>query len=434
MYYKRMALDPLDPVALTTCADAELLAAQAEVVVRRRRVEAEHAAIAAEIARRSAPDAGMAGLAQQTGDRSAARLIERVTGVTSDEARRLIAVGSRVTDPQDPVGLAVLSGDLSVASASAIASELDRVLGEVPPERIRDAEERLVAQAAGWSPTEARREARQARDELDVEGVPDRERRLHAERRLSLNRLETGMTRIDGLLDPESAALVGAAFDQVLSPRRGGPRFVDPEARERAERLERDPRTTEQLMVDTLVQFVRMAVGADSGEVFGSTVPAVRVHIAQRDLETGTGYAALEGQDAPVSVATAERMTCAGAQSILFDTVGAVLDLGREQRLYTRAQRRALAARDGGCLAPGCDRPPAWTEAHHIDEWSAHRGRTDVARGVLLCAHHHRWVHAHRHRVVLHGGMYGVLTGSSGAFTPWPSKSPIRARLADQRR
>lgn len=424
-----MALDPLDTVALTTCTDAALLAAQADVVARRRRIEAEHAAIAGEIARRSAPDTGMAGLAQQAGDRTAARLIERTTGLGADEARRLIAVGARVADPGDPVGAALRSGGLSVASASAIVSELDRVLGEVPAERIRETEERLVAQAAGLSASETRREARQARNELDVAGVPEQEERLYAARRLALHRLETGMTRIDGLLDPESAALVTDAFDQVLSPRRGGPRFVDPEAQARAERLQSDPRTTEQLMADTLVQFVRIAAGADEGEVFGTTVPAVRVHVAQRDLRSGRGYATLEGQDGPVSMVTAQRMTCAGAQPILFDDSGRVLNLGREQRLFNRSQRRALAARDGGCLYPGCDRPPSWTEAHHIDEWTAHGGRTDLARGVLLCAHHHRWLHAHRHRVVLRGGGYGMLDSATGEFSSWPSKNPIRVRL-----
>ena len=35
------------------------------------------------------------------------------------------------------------------------------------------------------------------------------------------------MTRVHGLLDPESAAIVVPIFDAITSPRRGGPRFVD---------------------------------------------------------------------------------------------------------------------------------------------------------------------------------------------------------------
>ncbi len=35
------------------------------------------------------------------------------------------------------------------------------------------------------------------------------------------------------------------------------------------------------------------------------------------------------------------------------------LDLGRDQRLFSKAQRNALAVRDRGCSFGGCDEPPA---------------------------------------------------------------------------
>ncbi len=44
----------------------------------------------------------------------------------------------------------------------------------------------------------------------------------------------------------------------------------------------------------------------------------------------------------------------------------AVLDVGRNQRLFTAARRRALILRDRGCAFPGCDRPPEWCQGHHI--------------------------------------------------------------------
>jgi hypothetical protein len=68
---------------------------------------------------------------------------------------------------------------------------------------------------------------------------------------------------------------------------------------------------------------------------------------------------------------------------------GAVLAFGRSTRLATRAQRIALAGRDGGCCFPGCTRPPSWCEAHHVIPWSS-GGRTDINNLCLVCPYHHR--------------------------------------------
>jgi hypothetical protein len=79
-----------------------------------------------------------------------------------------------------------------------------------------------------------------------------------------------------------------------------------------------------------------------------------------------------------------------------------VLDLGREQRLFSKAQRVAMVLRDQGCRAEGCDRPPSWTEAHHLTKPWAEGGRTDLKDGILLCGHHHRLAHHpdyHHHRL-----------------------------------
>jgi len=56
---------------------------------------------------------------------------------------------------------------------------------------------------------------------------------------------------------------------------------------------------------------------------------------------------------------------------------GEVLDLGRETRLATTPQRRALGLRDRGCVFPGCTRPNNWCQAHHIIDW-IHGGPSDM--------------------------------------------------------
>lgn len=80
---------------------------------------------------------------------------------------------------------------------------------------------------------------------------------------------------------------------------------------------------------------------------------------------------------------------------LVLDARGAVLDAGTEVRTANRALRRALAGRDGGCVVPGCGRPPGWCDAHHVVHW-VDGGPTAIGNLVLLCRWHHRSVHAGR--------------------------------------
>lgn len=65
-----------------------------------------------------------------------------------------------------------------------------------------------------------------------------------------------------------------------------------------------------------------------------------------------------------------------------------VLDLGHGVRLASRAQRRALKHRDGGCVVPDCPRPPNWTDAHHLIAYT-HGGPTNLHNLALVCRRHH---------------------------------------------
>ncbi len=95
----------------------------------------------------------------------------------------------------------------------------------------------------------------------------------------------------------------------------------------------------------------------------------------------------------PISAASARRIGCdCELTTIRIDGEGVPLNLGRNQRLVSLAQRKALIARDHGCAFSGCGRPPAWTEAHHVVHW-IDGGLTDLNNLVLLCGHHHRVIH-----------------------------------------
>ena len=393
---------------VASLSDDALLDAQRGIAVRRRQLDVEAALIAGELERRSAREFGYDGLAQRLGFLSTAALIQSVDGGTRSDAARLVAVGS-VLDT--PLGEAVLDGTLSVDAAAAIKRGLGST--EATP---------LIVDAASLDADELFKRARDMREQLDADAVARREMQQRDLRSLRYSRREDGMLRGSFLLDPVDGALVASALDAVLSPRRGGPRFVDAGQRAAHYSLLDDPRSTEQVAADALVAMVRLAVDADPGTLFGSRRPAVRLVVT-------ADAAVLEESGDRVSMATVERFVCdAGTVGVKFDRGGQVVNVGRDQRLFTERQRVGLAVRDGGCRFPGCDRPPSWCEAHHIDQWQ-HGGKTDLADGVLLCRRHHLLVHNNGWKVTRDGAQYSIAPPGSPPH-PMPTKSRVFEKQA----
>ena len=88
-----------------------------------------------------------------------------------------------------------------------------------------------------------------------------------------------------------------------------------------------------------------------------------------------------------------------------------VLDIGRESRTPTAAQRRAVVARDRHCQYPDCRAPAHWCDVHHIVEWDD-GGPTDLVNLVLLCRRHHVAVHEGRKRLIRNpDGSFSVTPG-----------------------
>jgi hypothetical protein len=62
---------------------------------------------------------------------------------------------------------------------------------------------------------------------------------------------------------------------------------------------------------------------------------------------------------------------------------------------HSRPLYNALVIRDRHCRFPGCDRPAAWGEGHHLHPWQA-GGPTSITNLVLLCSRHHHLLHTPR--------------------------------------
>ena len=81
-------------------------------------------------------------------------------------------------------------------------------------------------------------------------------------------------------------------------------------------------------------------------------------------------------------------------------------NVGRTEQLFTESHRLGLAARDGGYRWPGCDKPAAWTECHHLQDWARDNGQTDIAEGILLCRRHHLPLYNSHWQILRDGAEY----------------------------
>ncbi len=136
----------------------------------------------------------------------------------------------------------------------------------------------------------------------------------------------------------------------------------------------------------------------------------------------GTRSAVLE-YGGPITAAQARMLACdARIIPAVLGTASQVLDVGTANRLFPPAIRRAIALRDKGCSFPGCDRPPGWTDAHHVSFW-IDDGKTAYDNGTLLCRAHHSEIH--RGHWTIHFAADGVPEYTA---PPWvdPTRTPRR--------
>jgi HNH endonuclease len=152
------------------------------------------------------------------------------------------------------------------------------------------------------------------------------------------------------------------------------------------------------VVVATLDQLAAaLALDRDDGQGPSRHAPGDRPPPDVRSIvERGGGGPAGFARDrlgTPVHPQTLGLLSCSSRlRRVLVDEDGAVLDLDRARRLATAAQRRALLARDVGCVVPGCDVSGAFCEVHHPTPWRG-GGTTDIANLVLVCSRPHTEVH-----------------------------------------
>jgi Domain of unknown function (DUF222)/HNH endonuclease len=99
---------------------------------------------------------------------------------------------------------------------------------------------------------------------------------------------------------------------------------------------------------------------------------------------------------------TVDRLLCdAALHRVLTHGRSAIIDYGTATRTIPAPLYNALVVRDQRCRFPGCDRPAAWCQGHHLRPWQA-GGPTQLSNIALLCSRHHHLLHTpHWHAKLL---------------------------------
>lgn len=383
-----------------------LVSAQAAVAQARRGVEVLMSALAAETARRSAPEL-RGGLAKDQGFRSPQQMIANVTGGSLADARRLMEAGGALLEPEEivvsnasaeageasavptptPSALrdAYSAAEVSMEAAALIRETLRQLEPDADAEAVADVEARLVAKARRLSLAELRIVCERERDRFNPTAVEAREARQFEARAAYIGRDADGMITLSAKLDPPSAAPVIAMIDAYVKDafRRG-------QESEATDPAFAETRTVQQMRADALVQIAGHGLDCDAVTTGRKSLVVLRADV--KDLESGVGLAECDQLDVPISISALRRMACdAGVIPMIMGGNSAPLDMGYDSRLFSPLQRIALGERDGGCA--WCQAPPSWCEAHHIRWWVRDKGPTDISNGVLLCRSCHNRIH-----------------------------------------
>jgi len=278
--------------------------------------------------------------------------------------------GTRRVPAVAPATAAALAeGAIGARHVDSIVRTLAEIPGTVPEEERLGYEKILADLARESPPTAVDRAGRHLLERIDQDHLrPDPAEPLPPPaRELNWAWNRDRQLCFAGRLDTVS----GALFEKLLSP------LAKPQPGPDGER---DTRPIDQRHGDAFAELLDHIQRAADLPTEAGEKPTLLVTMSFDDLHGRREPPLLNG-DIPIPAGAARLLACdARVIPAVLGGEGEVLDLGRETRLATTAQRRALALRDRGCVFPGCTRPSNWCQAHHIVD--VRREALDFRTGV----------------------------------------------------
>ena len=354
----------------------------------------------------------MAGAGEVTEDGAHRTVADFLSSQASADRGPLVALeklGQALDERFAVLAAAVADGRVSIPKAQVLIKALDLLRSEedVTTEVLASAEAHLVSMAPDFTTAQLRILARRVLDvvapqiaeAVEARGLEHEEQ--NAARHLSVAFLPRaggipGVTEIRIRTSEVIAARLRTNLEALTAPRHlanvGVGRAVSTE----------DRRPYGQRMgaaFNTLIE----TLDPDRLPIHGGNATTIMVTIPLADLRKDLAAASVHGSsegELRISAGHARRLAC---NAMIIPAVlggsSEILDLGRARRLFTPAQRKAMAARDKTCRAEGCTMPAPWCEAHHFDTPWSRGGLTNLKHGKLLCPWHHQRAHDNRYQL-----------------------------------
>jgi hypothetical protein len=418
---------------LAGLSDAELSARLVEVFSAEQVLAAQRLALIAEVDGR--------GLPRREGATGTTAWLRDTLRVSVKTAARMLRLARELgTTALSPTAASLANGAINTEQAAVITRVISGLPQDLDASIRARAQQVLLGHANQFAAHELAVLGSRVLEHVAPEVAEEHQRRqlerqeakAWRDRGFDLSADGSGRVRVRGLLDTESAATVSAAIGSLCAPSQSGPKHGPGGQSEKdPDSGASDERTATQKRADALVEVCRLALACGELPAHGGELPQLILTMPYRPPEAaaqqGTGATTSTAATTPqaeadhvpapeptpqrsrpeadhgpvarldsgevVSPAAARRMACdAKVMPVVLGGAGQVLDVGRMRRLFTGVIRKALMVRDRGCAFPACDRPPRWTEGHHIRHW-LDGGVTSVDNGVLLCRWHHWLVH-----------------------------------------